>query len=132
MQDCFVEVCVAMTELNPDDKLVCDKIAALVQVNSIIQAYSSEGYDADRLLKPIAEKKIAFIKAAKSKKALEEILKQPKVHYDGNHIVPLGEHYVPEEELIIWSLTSLRAPLISAGTDRIMELMKQVYPEFKL
>ena len=129
MWDCFVETCVAMTELDPEDNLVWDKVAALMRVNAIIRAYASEGYEAETLLRPIAEKKIAFIKAATSQSALRDILEPPKVRYDFNKVHPFGAFCIPEEELVIWSMTSYKGPLIHAGFERMMELMAQIYPE---
>ena len=38
-------------------------------------------------------------------------------------------YYVEEEELMLWSETSQRGPLISAGYDRYMELFKKLLPE---
>lgn len=38
-------------------------------------------------------------------------------------------YYVEEEELMLWSETSQRGSLISAGYDRYMELFKKLLPE---
>ena len=128
MWNCMIEVFTAMYELDPNDKLVWEKVPALLQVDVIIRRYAKEGFP-ERLLRPIAEKKVAFIKDAKTKTALSEILKPPKPRYDGNKVQCFGEYHIPEEELLIWSLTSLLAPLNDMGANRMFELMKQVYLE---
>jgi len=58
-------------------------------------------------------------------------LTPPKPHYNGNEIVAIGKYHIPEEELIIWSHTSLKAPLNRHGFERMMELMKQIFPDFE-
>ena len=38
-------------------------------------------------------------------------------------------YYSEEEELLLWSETSLRGPLITAGYERYMELFKKILPQ---
>jgi len=131
VNDYYVDLCIAITELNPDDKLMSAKIAALMKANSIIQAYASRMFD-NRLLRAITEKKIAYIKEAKSIANLKEILGPPKICYRNGKIHPDGAYNIPEEEAIMWSLTSLRggtSGLNRQGYERLKELMKQLYPE---
>ncbi len=47
--------------------------------------------------------------------------------HNGSKFIP-DEFSVPEEELICWSETSLRAPLNEAGFNRYMELFRQILP----
>ena len=58
---------------------------------------------------------------------MEKLLKPRCPHYDGNKFVP-DAFCVPEEELICWSETSLKAPLNEAGFCRYMELFSQILP----
>ena len=130
MYDCTIEGCIAMLKLSADDKLFFEKISALIKLGALIKGYASEGY-AEVLLKTIAEKKMAYILEAKSKSALKEILAPPKVRYDYAKVQPVGIYHIDEEELICWSATSFIAPLNNEGFERMMELMKRIFPEFE-
>ena len=129
--DCFAEILMAMANLNCEDKLFEEKSAALIQLNTLIDSYAKEGFRGD-LVEQIANKKTAFICGATTKAELKEIFEPPKIHYDYNKIHPVGKHHILEEELICWSLASLRAPLVKHGFDRYMEVFKKVFPEIKL
>lgn len=74
----------------------------------------------------IFTKKMEMIRKADTVHDLNLIGKTPKPHYNGVKFID-GPFSVPEEELLIWSLTSLRAPLVSAAFDRYMELFEQVF-----
>ena len=76
----------------------------------------------------IARKKCRMISSITSKSEMECISRPHCPHYDGNRFIP-DTYSVPEEELICWSETSLKAPLNAAGVQRYMELFKQVLPE---
>jgi hypothetical protein len=117
-----------MAELDGTDRLVNEKMTAMLQVSALIAAYKKETCDNIKIIKPIAEKKLAFIKTATTKAELKEILEPTHIYYDGNEIQAKGKFSVPEEELIQWSMASLRAPLNSTATRRMTELMEQVFP----
>jgi len=129
--DYTIPIFIAMKDLNVDDKLTFEKTAALVQLSALIKSYENEGFRGE-LLEAITSKKTDFICEAKSKGDLKEIFEPPKIHYDYNKIHPVGKYHIPEEELIYWSFTSLRAPLVSYGFERYMEVFKQVFPDIKI
>ena len=81
-----------------------------------------------KLLYAIAEKKCRMIGSITSKSEMEQVIRPRCPHYDGNRFIP-DAYSVPEEELICWSETSLKAPLNAAGFQRYMELFKQILPE---
>ena len=57
-------------------------------------------------------------------------LKVSTPHYfGGKFTVSNIPYYSEEEELLLWSETSLRGPLISAGYERYMELFKKILPQ---
>ena len=87
--------------------------------------YRKEGIRND-LVHMVVEKRLKLIAEAATVKEIKEIEKEPRPHYTGNGFVT-GKFSVPEEEMIIWSLTSLKAPLIPAGFDRCGALFKQVF-----
>ena len=111
------------------EKLPLEKAGALMKLYSIIRTYQQEGVSETTIIRPIIMKKIAFIKAATTKAQLQEILKPPKVHYTGGEIRAVGSYAIPEEELILWSRTSLHGPLISAAVKRYQDLFREVFPE---
>lgn len=78
------------------------------------------------LVHMVVEKRLKLIAEATTVKELKEIENEPKPRYTGNGFVS-GKFSVPEEEMIIWSLTSLKAPLVSAGFDRYMALFQQTF-----
>lgn len=100
---------------------------AMKQVQSYLSHYEKLGY-MPKLLCAIAEKKCEYIMAVTTKADAEQIVKPCCPHYDGNGFIP-GQYSVPEEEMICWSETSLKAPLNSEACKRYLELFKQVLPE---
>ena len=100
---------------------------ALVQLRAYLRHYKRLSYRED-LLSVIAEKKGAMIMQTTSKAEMEKVLKPHAPRYNGNGFFA-DKYNVPEEELICWSETSLRAPLNEAGFNRYMEVCKLVYPE---
>ena len=89
--------------------------------------YQKLGYDIS-LLEAIAEKKSKIILNVSTKKELERVIYPRAPHYDGNKFIP-DQYSIPEEELICWSETSLKAPLNAIGFNRYMEVFRMVFPE---
>lgn len=50
-------------------------------------------------------------------------------YFGGKFTVSNIPYYSEEEELLLWSETSLRGPLITAGYERYMELFKKILPQ---
>ena len=69
---------------------------------------------------------MALIRAAKTVAELNEIAKPAKPHYVGNGFAT-GTYDVPEEEMIFWSLASLKAPLNHEAAERYLDLFKQSF-----
>jgi len=126
------QVCLGLLRLNEvgNDKLPAERMSALITLGGICRAYQKE-FANNPLILNICKKKIKFILQAKSKADLKEILSPPKIRYNGNAIIPVGNFHIEEEELLIWSLTSLwcGGPLVESGFKRYMELFKKFYPE---
>ena len=87
--------------------------------------YRGQGIRND-LVHAVVEKRLKLIAGATTVKDIKEIENEPKPRYTGNGFVT-GRFSVPEEERIVWSLTSLKVPLIPAGFDRYMALFQQVF-----
>jgi hypothetical protein len=114
-----------------EDSLMFAKVRAILTLHSLARSYRNENFPEEKIVHPIIQKKIAFIKAAESKKQIKEILKLTKVHYSGGEVRPIGPYAIPEEELAIWSRTSLNAgaPLIAPAAKRYTELFLHIFPE---
>ena len=119
----FAEVIVG----DKPEKVQSLQFTALRQLQARLHWYSERGYQ-DKLINAIAEKKSEMIMRTTAKAEMEKVLHAPAPHYTGAGFVT-DQYCVPEEELIGWSETSLRGPLIPAGLKRYMELFKLVLPE---
>ena len=103
------------------------RIEAVTSLRQCLHYYRQLGY-MPKLLYAIADKKCRMIGFITSKSELEKLIRSCCPHYDGNRFVP-DAYSIPEEELICWSETSLKAPLNAAGFQRYMELFKQILPK---
>lgn len=119
----FAEVIVG----DKPEKVQSLQFTALRQLQARLHYYDQRGYS-DKLINAIAEKKSEMIMRTTTKAEMEKVLHAPAPHYTGAEFVT-DQYCVPEEELIGWSETSLRGPLIPAGLKRYMELFKLVFPE---
>lgn len=121
-----------IAELMMDEKITEDlfsiRFEALRRLRSMVSLYEEEGF-LPELVETIFCKKAEMIGHAISKSTLEEILKPSTPIYYGGKFSPQGEFYVEEEELILWSRTSLRGPLIPEGQKRFEELFKKYVQE---
>ena len=119
----FAEVIVG----DKPEKVQTLQFSALRQLQARLHYYDQRGYS-DKLINAIAEKKAEMIMQTTTKTEMDKVLHAPAPHYTGGGFVT-DQYCVPEEELIGWSETSLRGPLIPAGLKRYMELFKAVFPE---
>ena len=119
----FAEVIVA----DKPEKVQSLQFTALRRLQARLHWYSERGYQ-DKLINAIAEKKSEMIMRTTTKAEMEKVLHAPAPHYTGAGFVT-DQYCVPEEELIGWSETSLRGPLIPAGLKRYMELFQSIFPE---
>lgn len=114
----------------PDDRLWAEKLAALLSMILRVRAYLNEQFDEQRLIRPFALKKVDQLKMARTKSDIAEIVAAPRVrHLPNGDFVPANEFVVPEEECMMWSITSSYAPLPTAAMHRFLELFTQIYPE---
>ena len=116
---------ILMDEESSDD-LKSLRLNALKKLQHSLHHYDQLGY-IPQLTKAIAEKKCQMIKDAITKTQIESFIKPRCPHYDGSKFVE-DPTIVPEEELICWSHTSLRAPLNSIGAARFKEVFQRVFP----
>lgn len=101
------------------DELKSLRLNALKKLQRSLHHYDQLGY-IPQLTTAIAEKKCQMIKEATSKAQIESFIKPRCPHYDGSKFIE-DPSIVPEEELICWSHTSLRAPLNAIGAARFKD-----------
>ena len=92
---------------------------------NLVHFFRRQGIRSD-LVHAVYEKRMELIKKATTVAELREIAKPAKPHYTGNGFVA-GEYDVPEEEMIFWSLASLKAPLVHAACERYAELFRSFF-----
>lgn len=109
-------------ELN--EKLRSRRFDALKKMRGIAAQYEEDGFLSE-LVETVFCKKTDFIMKAKTKAELKEIIKPSTPRYSGGAFYPGSLYHVEEEELILWSKTSLKAPLISQGYKRYRELFEK-------
>lgn len=91
-----------------------DVIAGIWHLMREVREYHEKGF-MEKLLFQIARKKLYFLMEAKTKKDVKEILRPSVPVYNGNAFVPRGPFHVEEEELVLWSIASIKAPLNHEG-----------------
>lgn len=106
-------------------KLTYEKFEALRKSASILESYASRGID-NRILDVIMEKKAKMILEATKVSDVRDIAipKAPEFLGDGWSV---SRFSVPEEEMIWWSMTSLKGPLNEPANKRFTELFKGFY-----
>lgn len=105
-----------------DFRLFAAKLDALAEVTGRCKKYGEMGFRPDLVL-TVLQKKAALLKEATTIKAVEK-LKEPSApnyhRYSGRF--ETDETWIAEEELIQWSLASLRAPLSHDAFERYVDL----------
>lgn len=107
------------------DTVRAAKLEAVSKVLQRISFYRSRGF-LPHLIHCVFAKKMKMISEATTVKDLRAISDVPKPHYNGNRVIP-SDFSVPEEEIMIWSLTSELGPLNDAGFRRYMELFEELF-----
>jgi len=128
---CFeLAVAGALLDISLDDacaeRLSAAKLEAVRSASAVCQGYLHQGIREDLIFR-ILNKRLEMILKAESQSQLDKICRPRAPHYNGVRFVPSSEFSIPEEEMLLWSMTSLKGPLISAGYDRYMELFRQVF-----
>lgn len=113
--------------INGDNlRLFSSKLIALATVKGRCSKYREHGFSSELVL-AVLEKKLELIKKASTVKECETIQQPsaPQYHkYPGKF--ETDDTWVAEEELIQWTLASLRAPLPPIAIKRYLDLSQQV------
>ena len=107
------------------DTVRAAKLEAVSKVLQRISFYRSRGF-LPYLIHCVFAKKMKMISEATTVKDLRAVSDVPKPHYNGSRVIP-SDFSVPEEEIMIWSLTSELGPLNDAGFRRYMELFEELF-----
>ncbi|BDF35902.1 hypothetical protein CE91St62_39630 [Lachnospiraceae bacterium] len=104
------------------------RLQALQQFYQRADGYLKKGF-LPELVEAFFDKKVEMLKEVSTKSDMKELLEVSKPVYNGNRITPSDNRfYVEEEELMLWSLTSLQAPLKDIGYQRYRELFQKYLP----
>lgn len=118
----------AQVVVSEKDKLFDERMEALVKLYGRAEFYLKQGF-LEQVVCKFYRKKVEMVMQAKTKGELAEILKLSKPHFDGNRFVYTSPYAVEEEELLLWSMTSLQGPLRDEGYRRYRELFEKCLPE---
>lgn len=111
-------------------KLKNSKIKAVNLLLNISRKHILDCNDMDLIKDEVLVlKKLQHIKEASNIKEINLIMGKPEVSYYGGEIRPKHQWVLPEEEIMLWSKTSLLAPLSQSGFDRYMKLFKELFPD---
>lgn len=110
-----------------DDRLKKERIQTLQTIFQRAWRYQERGM-MEKLIFGFARKKTRMLEKANTKGELQEIGRPPKPVYNGNGFTP-GKYDTEEEEMLVWSLTSLKAPLNDPAYKRYEELFCRLLPE---
>ena len=105
------------------------RLECLTQIFGRANAYLKKGFLPD-VVEAFFVRKMEGLPLVSTKQDMQDFLKVSTPHYfGGKFTVSNIPYYSEEEELLLWSETSLRGPVISAGYERYMELFKKILPQ---
>ena len=110
-----------------NDTLEEERIQTLQSIFRRAWYYQERGM-LEEIILGFVQKKTAMLQNARTKGELQEISKPPKPVYNGN-VFTTGKYDTEEEELLVWSLTCLQAPLNNQAYERYKELFCRLLPE---
>lgn len=101
------------------------RLECSTQIFGRANAYLKKGFLPD-VVEAFFVRKMKGLPLVSAKQDMQDFLKVSTPHYfGGKFTVSNIPYYSEEEELLLWSETSLRGPLISAGYERYMECLKR-------
>lgn len=105
------------------------RLECLTKTFGRAKAYLKKGFLPD-VVEAFFVRKMNGLPLVSTKQDTQDFLKISTPNYSvGKFTVSNTPYYSEEEELMLWSETSFRGPLISAGYERYMELFKKILPQ---
>ena len=117
-----------LTDEDITEDLTSMRLQAIIKLRGIISKYEQDGF-IPRIVEAVFCKKAEFILQAKTKSAVEEIIKPCVPSYICGTFQPMEQYHVEEEELLLWSYASLQGPLISEAQKRYIDLFEKYFNE---
>lgn len=124
IQDAWMEM---QQKEDVPEKILELRREALHTLYSIIRKHEND-FCSSTLPHRICEQKLQQIAQATTKKEIKQILTPPKPYFDGQRFTDSNPFHLDEEELLLWSITSMFAPLHGYAVARYAELFKKVCP----
>ena len=111
------------------ERLEMTRLAAIVKAGQIARHFRKRGFDS-KLINSAYNKRMQAIKQATTIGELNQITKlsEPVLLPTGIK-TPTDRFHLEEEEVMLWSEASLKAPLRQDGFKRYLELFVKFYPE---
>lgn len=103
------------------------RLNALGNLTVYLRALISDNDFLPELIDTVCIKKIAFIMQAETVGEIREIMKPPRPVYSTGRIECPSTYHIDEEELLMWARLSPNNNLVSAASDRYMELFEKVF-----
>lgn len=105
------------------------RLGCLIQIYGRANTYLKKGF-LPNVVEAFFMQKLKSLPLVSTKSNMQDFLKVSTPNYSGGKFTDSNTpYYSEEEELLLWSETSLREPLISAGYERYVELFKKILPQ---
>ena len=118
-------------KMTRQERLEMTRLAAFIKANQIARHFRERGFDS-MLINRAYNKRMQAIKQATTIGELNRITKLSEPTFLRTGIsTPTNRFYLEEEEVMLWSEASLKAPLNQEGFNRYLQLFIKFYPEHK-
>ncbi len=102
-------------------------IACMADTASRTASYLNAGIDPN-IVNTINVKRSELLRTCKTMTEIKKLMESPKPYYNGCEFIPApGSFDIPEEEAVLWSFASLKAPLNAEATKRYLTIMKECF-----
>lgn len=110
------------------DKVRSYRFQALQNTYEKATCFLEKGF-LPELVEAFFVQKVKKLSDVQTKNDMELFVEGSKPRYTGGKLEPDGNpFYSEEEELMVWSLASMDAPLAQVGYERYMELFRKYFP----
>ena len=113
--------------MSQEVRLEKERTKALAQITARCLYYKKRGFMLS-LVEAVLLKKSEYLKEAKTIAEIRQIAKPCAPIKVGNRFCD-PPYYVPEEELIQWSMASLKAPLNADASKRYQQVFESKFPD---
>ena len=104
------------------------RLTGIQRLREIMEQYFREGIIEQPIVE-IWQHKIPFVLNATSKTEMEAILTPSTPRYNCGTFIPASLYHSTAEEMILWSIASLKVPLIPEAATRYAQLFSEYFPD---